>query len=165
MPEILFRGKRKDNGEWVEGAVLRDGVAHRQWGREDLPFSDCYIVPKTDRDNIVTFLTQGILLKTVAHHVIPATIGQYIRLNDKNGKKAFTGDITMDTQGRKWEIFDCPGGFGTCNPWQWENHLSGDPTFLYSSMSDRQSADWFTRYNTIIGNIHDNPELLEDAAQ
>lgn len=140
MPEILFRGKRLDNGEWVEGAFY----AFYNFKR---------VVTQIlgDRTNTVPD----------AFEVDPATIGQYIRLNDKNGKKAFTGDITMDTQGRKWVIFDYAGGFGTCTVQEWKKRISGDSGFFYNGLSDRQNAGWFIYHHTIIGNIHDNPELLE----
>ena len=118
MREILFRGKRTNNGEWVEGDLIR------------LP-------------NGISILANGYA------HVIPETVGQYTGLTDKNGKKIFEGDIVKhdfgaDQIGVQYAVIKYNS--------------------YYASFLVEPLYDWmFCEKNDceVIGNIHDNPELLK----
>lgn len=143
MREILFRGKREDNGEWVYGYYVK---------LPDAAGSVCFMhVPAGNPDEHNT-----------AHYVALETVGQYTGLNDKNGNKIFEGDILSiaqkgDSVGR---YFDPPIKYPAnvvvkwdlC-AWMWEVILQEK---FYLHFPDA----WCHYECEIIGNIHDNPELI-----
>ena len=124
MREILFRGKRIDNGEWVEGFLYITHNGEYEIGRYD---------PYVDIERI-TFV------------VAPATVGQYTGLTDKNGQMIFEGDIVdILTENEETGVvaYD-DGGF-----------LVNADGFCVDFHSNINGSDL-----EVIGNIHDNPELL-----
>lgn len=129
MREILFRGKRLDNSEWVYGSFIQ--VEH-----EDGSFATA-IFQKKDAGGDT--------------EVSPATVGQYTGLNDKNGKRIFEGDI-VDVK----EDSGCYG-FG--------GKLILPVEYQDGGFSPFAIPGWECTANpeecVVIGNIHDNPELLE----
>ena len=175
MREILFRGKRVDNGEWVYGYYAKTTLTD-----SPMCIGDCRI------NNLV--IENGTMW-----HVIPETVGQYTGLNGSNGKKIFEGDILLiDEKTYYGGIYTAPikwidysnkndnwAFFGiTCMDCVGENpyHDSIHPIYTRGFLTRRFGAciqlseitkdngkyQTFIRYE-VIGNIHDNPELLEEA--
>lgn len=136
--EIEFRGKRLDNGEWICGDLMHDN------------HGGCYIYPL---DSLGLF---------TENKVANDTVGQFTGLVDKKGVKIFEGDIVecvswneyfskdgqpMEPFRRKMYVDFRRGGFKMVEP-------------MPEPMKDNE---WDIIYNgdiVIIGNIHDNPELL-----
>lgn len=126
--EILFRGKRLDNGEWIEG-----GYRHEKVGE--------YVTAVF----IIEPLTSGVW---ESHRVDPETVGQYTGLEDKNGRKIFEDDIiTVNGHGDflLYVAFDRN---------EWAGKSKRHPYY-------RCHLDFRQESYEVIGNIHDNPELLE----
>lgn len=83
-----------------------------------------------------------------------AVVEQYTGLKDKNDKEIYEGDIIEDTRGNIWECSwsDISSG------WSFRRKFMSEDDFM---ASDDISEDWLER-SEIIGNIHENPELLEE---
>ena len=96
MREILFRGKRIDNGEWVEGYLVPITINCYDKGYEII-----------ESDGIEYDELDGYNPLFSSSRVDPATVGQYTGLN-ANGKRIFEGDI-MRNAGNVVEF--CNGGF------------------------------------------------------
>ena len=137
MREILFRAKRTYNGEWVEGCLYRNIYGDYQIREHKLYDDDVYI------DD---------------YNIIPETVGQYTGLTDKNGKKIFEGDVCQ-TKGYKL-IDETP--FIVV----WNDYYSG---FYWEDVKNANDTDMFTKtvaeLTEVIGNIHDNPELLKGGGE
>ena len=143
MREILFRGKRVDNGEWVYGAFCPD-LLEIEDGREvDWGFIRTY--------NKITYKMEMIAVDR-------KTVGQDTNLKDKNGNKIFEGDIVKYNWDNSW-CTDNKFHIETCIV---EYLQYGFKPFI----EDYDCDDGYYSYNIdfnsieIIGNIHDNKNLI-----
>lgn len=145
MREILFRGKRIDNGEWVEGHLIwcEDGRAR--------------IIPS--HTDIFCYEMDESIIQTVAHGVIPETVGQYTGLTDKNGNKIFEGDIVRLKRFGNIECGKIVFNTNTDGFEFWHEVTVG--AYGEKAMRKENLCAFTVSVVEIIGNIHDNPELLE----
>ena len=135
MKEILFRGKTLTN-KWVEGAYYKQELFYG-----DKEEAHIIITSKETLDN--DFALES-------HIVIPETVGQYTGKMDKNGTKIFEGDVIAYDNNRYSYIV------------RWDEERCG----FYAKMREFDDYDYlgnfWSKFSEVIGNIHDNPELLGD---
>lgn len=136
MREIKFRGKRLDNGKWESGDLLENQ------GRN-------FIYHATSESTIEDNDDGRIVV--VAVEVDSSTVSQYTGLKDKNTRKAYEGDVLTDK-------------FESVGVVEWQNgcfvvNFGDVDVFQISDCFDDSYQMW------VIGNIHDNPELLKGGEQ
>lgn len=153
MREIIFRGKRLDNGEWLEGYLFHDVDS----GETEIQFMQY----ETD-DCGVDCWRNG-------YEVDPETVGQFTGLTDKNGTKIFEGDIIKSDNGKQSAISVVKFGeyypqmfykmLDMCCPGR--RHMLANGFYAESIDKHEEMILFQSPCVEIIGNIHDNPELLE----
>lgn len=162
MREILFRGKRKDNGERVDGYYcVFNGVSHRiytGYAETDCGeyYPDCY-------------------------EVIPETVGQCTELTDKNGKKIFEGDVVQyltyddfdcqsivkfgvykqDGSDGEYKASNCLGFYVELDNFTCPDWCGNEPEMFHDYLK-QQSLVEIASQCEVIGNIYDNPELIKE---
>lgn len=180
MREILFKGKRTDTGEWVEGDLLSNLIFD---GREN-----------EKRIGYIYFEQGEEIHGTEVYNVIPETVGQFTGLEDCNGKKIFEGDIVkckhhwqlrvypregideekyffaQKIRGAYGKSVDKENVFIPCERYYYFRNYAIEYFARNGGFRVRNGGQFhpltrtyiFNRNLEIIGNIHDNPELLKD---
>ena len=129
MREILFRGKRLDNGAWETGSLV-------------IVRMDCHDAQYYIADKMTGYHTP------VDH----STVGQYTGLKDKNGKRIFEGDVAKVLQGKDKDIAYVGFENGAFMLYPKTGNIYERTLWEY----------WYNDWDVeVIGNITDNPELLE----
>ena len=125
MREVIFRGKRTDNGEWVKGYLYITHIGAHEIGSYDAEIN----------------------IERLTFDVIPETVGQYTGLTDKNGKRIFEGDIVslVKHDSLIYKVVYVPCRYELVNS-------KGVNCFVLDIYKSENIE--------VIGNIHDNPELL-----
>ena len=141
MREILYRAKRLDNGEWVEGYYLQTGSEYHG-AKKHLIAIDGRICDYAGNEFV---------------EVDPLTIGEFTGLCDKNGVKIFEGDIIRV----KFEA-DCLAGQ---EPESWselfEIAFDDEHHAWFTKLNDGELGEWMYEYDgecEVINNIHDKTE-------
>ena len=147
MREILFRGQTRKNGEKVEMATGEKVPGHWVYGG---------IFPGTGDYSIIY---GGEAEKDLERHIVYSeTVGQYTGLKDKNGKRIFEGDIVA----QNWYDYDEPrdDSFGKVVFCEYDCSFSVMDVNKDGFMPLGRCGSYHWEVE-VIGNIHDNPELLK----
>lgn len=159
--EILFKAKRSDNREWIEGNIVWSNDAVSEW--------QAVIIPK-EKSNMFLNIKNNNMGFESWYLVDPKTICEYTGLTDKNGRKIFEGDIIT----YQYDNDDCP--FSNKDTKRrvgrvyFQEFRSCFAVAEGRNGSDRINQDLFKYVQNgnrveVIGNIFDNPELLKECTR
>ena len=129
--KTLIRGKRTDTGAWITGDIVHD----------------YWIGGEQFLGTAIRYPTNGIYSFPIS--VDESTVGQYTGLKDKNGMKIFEGDIIPYYEDDSINLIV-----------EWSNDYLGYFVGLGLGETIEQPLFDFL-YPEVIGNIHDNPELIK----
>ena len=136
MREILFKAKRIDNGEWVEGCCLLSGGKHFIYAE----YIEHYCMP--------------VIIKA---EIIPETLCQFTELTDKSGNKIWENDI-VNHNGEY-----APVKFGRyCSCFDYGNYNFGFYVDFPEETFYRKEMGYWCRKVKVAGNVFDNKELLQE---
>lgn len=135
MREILFKAKRIDNGEWVEGYVVR---------KHGLYFIYSIVNSESCRQN--------------NYEIIPETLCQFTGLCDRYENKIWENDIL-----KTWDDQYAQVKFGLYNPGSAiDDYNQGFYVAFSEDSYYRQELGYWCKESYVRGNVFDNPELLQE---
>ena len=143
MREILFKAKRLDDGEWVEGNLIFSADATENWKTVIIPITNSNMFAKENAEGNLGFENW--------YRVDPGTVCEYTGVLDDNCVKIFKGDIV-----REYDIFGKDKGVKVVKWDEFFSQWNAGETGLYGGI--------VARYK-VLGNIFDNPELMESEVQ
>lgn len=134
MREILFKAKRVEDDEWIEGYYQK---------RHDFLENEEHLIFHVDSHTVWEYT-----------EIVPETLCQFTGLCDKNGKKIWENDILMAHLDESYPE-DVTYETVEWNVAGWVVHETGS--------MDREYIDKFDLENfEVVGNIFDNKELLQE---
>ena len=132
MREIIFRGKRISNGEWVHGGIVKTFHPNFPVESEIAFFAqrpNAYAICVNNKD---CFVGQG-------------TIGQFTGMKDKRGSKIYEGDIVFDDR-------------YSCNM----QVIYSEETAQFLLYREDTTYGELSSWCVIVGNIYDTPEKINE---
>ena len=144
--EILFKAKRKNDGEWVEGYYCKINETTYCVKEEPVP-THHYILQETMTD-------RGLPNRFLQYEIDPDTICQYTGLTDKNGNKIWENDICDRKEKYPEIVVFNKGDWQLDYSYVFGKEIHTDACNLGFYVCERKCVE-------VIGNIFDNPELLE----
>ena len=144
MREILFRAKRADNGEWVEGYY----IYHIK--RTICPIGDS-VKPEDEQHVIMQdgFSDWNMPRNTVFFNIDPGTVCQYTGFTDKNGNRIWENNIVRIKN-------SMDEGIGNIEFYGGMWYVDGEPSNSLHDIVEYDDGEL-----EVIGNIFDTPELLK----
>ena len=137
MQEILFRGKRKDNKEWVFGYYVYNKI------------SGNHFIIDYKKSSIRRNAGSSVEISMGENQVIPETVGQYTDIDDAADNRLFKGDFIFDNSNSKNHLIEFYiGGFG---------YRTGNFNKHFEFLGELDPRKLIK-----IGNRWDNPELLKE---
>lgn len=136
--QILFRGKQKDDGKWLQGfyAIQSNHACYQS----ELKYTSFIL-----KDEFMDWGLGGL----AEYEVIPESVGQFTGLTDKNGNKIFEGDIV--------KCLSLENGYVNKEVYYAEDRAR----FVLGSLGSDYDFEEYINVE-VIGNIYDNPELLHN---
>lgn len=131
MRTIKFRAKRTDNGEWIYGDLFREVALLPTGSKRKSEYLGSWAIQTETPDGIKSY--------SVDHE----TVGQFADLHDKHKNEIYEGDIIADATNTVY----------VCTFW--------NGCFDFRCKDGRGIANPIAVVSSVVGNIHDNPDMME----